>query len=302
MSTRPRLAGPLGPVLALALALAAAGCGFGDDRPDLAAGHTCGDGILDPGEQCDDGGSAPGDGCDATCAFEHSPPPLVCGDGHLDPGEACDDGGRAPGDGCDATCHQEHGCALIPQAGCAAAACDLTDPAHDDTTCRSAGAGTETSACDDARACAIGYSCVDFEGLAACQAFCRGDRDCHGAGARCVALDDDAGHPVGNVHVCTQSCSPLTGAGCPAGANCLPESKSGGGITRCAPTTTAPTGTPCTGSYQCRPGDSCVHHGSLRTCETFCDVDRDDCPDPGDTCHRFSDPIFVGDVEYGVCA
>jgi hypothetical protein len=193
-------------------------------------------------------------------------------------------------------------CTLVPQSGCdTGEACDLG--AVDPTECRDVTAnGQADSLCESFTRCAAGFTCVAQDANTdSCMKFCNTDAQCNGVGARCViGLLDDAGDPIPDVEVCSNSCDPVDQTGCPSGLGCLPFDMAGGDYSDCLDMGTRLDGQSCSDHTDCLAGSLCVNEtGGGSTCHEMCEVGVSTCG--ALTCLGFVDVILLGGQEVGAC-
>jgi hypothetical protein len=219
-------------------------------------------------------------------------------------------------------------CDMFEQCGCTGGTvCDLDTSMLDTggTECRSViTAGTETSTCGSATACAGGYACIGGR----CRRWCDEEDDCPGEGGRCVIqiVHDSPPVDVPGAVVCSASCNPVAAAdnGCPATWGCHvysydpddPANPDGDElyITDCdsAPASGGGTGTTCTGSDDCAAGLDCISYtpaggGSPVTqCRPSCicpggTCASGTCPGGAGSCLSFDPAITLDGVTYGTC-
>jgi len=247
------------------------------------------------------GDGAPGDGSDAAPA----------GGADADPSVPRPDGSM--GGGADAGFDGAPGeCNLVTQAGCSepTPACDLG--AGNTHACRAVTApGTTTSTCNDATACAAGLSCVRASATqSSCLEFCGSDPDCGGgAGALCaITLVDGTQTPIPGVKLCSQSCSPLDGSGCPATWGCRIAREKAGQMrpfTDCTPAGAGGKGATCSSTSDCQAGFQCLCTDqactpALLKCFKLCNAtDNLGCP-AGVTCQGFGG-VVIGGKAWGSC-
>ncbi len=90
------------------------------------------------------------------------------------------------------------------------------------------------------------------------------------------------------------------GGDCGAGQHCWPEPV--GVQPECSAAGSGTQYAGCGGELDCAPIYGClpIVEGEGACCLQFCTNDFD-CPSPDDLCYPFTDPLYAGGVEYGVC-
>jgi len=201
-------------------------------------------------------------------------------------------------------------CNLVTSAGCSAPtpACDLA--AANAHQCRAVTTpGMTTSTCNDATACAAGYSCIGASATAAsCLRYCGADSDCGGGvGALCVVtLVDGAMLPIPGVKLCSQSCAPLDSSGCPTTWGCRLALEQGGamrGYTTCEPTGSAGNHGSCTSDASCQAGFQCICSDANCTgpkqCRKLCNATDNLGCSAGQACTGLG--VVIGGKAWGIC-
>lgn len=217
--------------------------------------------------------------------------------GGVDSGPGSDAGGTdAGGPAC-----PESPCRLVaPQCGCPGDQGCYIDTS-DQRACGARGPEREGQACSGPTACQAGLMCLGSGGF--CARFCDSDADCSGAGSICgVRLLDASGAPIPNVTLCSISCDPLTGSGCPSGQGCaILQEQSGAmrGFTICRAEGPGTAGSPCFTEEDCRTGHICADAGFGDECIQLCTSDFD-CGIL-ELCNPFSPRLTVSGTEWGYC-
>ena len=266
------------------------GCIAGTCRPGTAI--ACDDGIACTTNSCTEPGGA--------CAFARN-------DSACPAGSTC----TAPtASGCTSTSTcTESPCRLVsPQCGCTGTqACVVSAGAR---LCAAAGTGATGTACGTGTSgCAAGNLCVGVTATgtgSACEHFCTTDADCTGAGALCIlTLNDGAGGTVPGATLCSLSCNPLNGSGCPTGSTCRVFVESAGSaryLTHCeGPVGGGTDFTPCTTDSECAAGYACIDLGFGTECAHWCNATTGTGCTLGLTCSTFTTPVLIGTREYGIC-
>lgn len=152
------------------------------------------------------------------------------------------------------------------------------------TSCRSAGAGGDQSACSTDTQCAVGHYCSPFSGR--CHPQCCGDADC-GSSQVCIATA-----ATGDAGLCFGSpCDAVSGGGCASGSACYVAGNPAGGVlTLCVPPGSVAAGGACDTLDACVPGYGCL--GSV--CTQLCRPSAPSC-DVG-TC-----ALLEGTTDLGAC-
>lgn len=253
---------------------------------------------------CDDGISCTTNTCSepaGTCAF-------VRNDAACPAGSTC----TAPtASGCTSTTMcSESPCRLVaPQCGCTAGqACTVSGSTR---TCAAAGTGATGTACTPGGAgCVAGDVCVGVSASgtpSACEHFCSSDANCTGAGALCIlGLGDGLGGTVPGVSLCSISCNPLTGGGCPSGGACriyVEAGPAGRYLTHCeGPVGFGTEFSPCATDANCAAGFACLDVGFGNECTRWCNYTTGTGCDVGFFCDDvFTVPAIIGSRQYGVC-
>lgn len=252
---------------------------------------------------CDDGIACTTNSCGepaGTCAFARN-------DAACPAGSTC----TAPtASGCASTTMcAESPCRLVsPQCGCPAGqACVIAGTAR---TCAAAGTGATGTSCGTAGAgCTAGNLCVGVSATgtpSACEHFCSTDAQCTGAGALCIlGLGDGAGGTLPGVTLCSLSCNPLTGGGCPSGSACrifVEAAGAGRYLTHCdGPVGTGTALSPCTDDTGCAAGYACLDLGFGNECTRWCDYAAGTGCGFGLCEDLFTVPVIIGTRHYGVC-
>ena len=239
------------------------------------------------------------------------------GGGFADSGPGSPDASSLPDGMPDANNCSKQPCSLSPQCGCATGmACDLdgTDLANGATTCRAAGAGTETTTCSAVEDCAAGYGCIGGR----CRLWCTTDNDCPGAGGECLVgvVFGTNQTPVPGATTCTTDCDPTSSApsACPATWAChvYQNQTTMAYLTDCdsAPASGGGNGASCdtNGNADCAPGYDCIAltQGSTTTneCLQTCVCPGGNCAAGlcnSGSCNGFQTPVVIGGTTYGVC-
>jgi cysteine-rich repeat protein len=185
----------------------------------VAAGGTCGDGVVGPGELCDDGNKVDGDACSASCTFEGT----TCASGELDGAETgVDCGGPS--------------CAPCAEGGACASAADCASRLCVGGTCRAYNCETGFADCDTsaengceaslgtvANCGACGAACLNPNGTTACVGGACSPA-CSAGFGDCNPIRSDGCETslrtVSDCGTCGTACSPLPNAtpACPAGS------------------------------------------------------------------------------------
>ncbi len=201
------------------------------------------------------------------------------------------------------TC-SETPCQLVsPQCGCATGqGCYLSGA---NRVCGTPGPEATGQACSGATACQAGNLCLGSAGAGFCARFCNTDAECSGAGSLCLLqVDDGTGTAVPGVTLCTGSCSPASGIGCPSTMGCAIFEESMGAMrtfTGCRAAGTTREGSACTQSEDCVPGTFCGGATGSQQCYRWCTLPRgSECTGIA-SCNSFTTPALVGGVEYGFC-
>jgi hypothetical protein len=207
-----------------------------------------------------------------------------------------------------------HGVVVVLAAAALASGCQyllgISDPVVADGI--DAAGGCVRSPCDLAGSCGCpsGDTCSSARGEA-----CNQDTDCQ-AGALCLVnvcrkpclISGDCGatrclsnfDPLLPALVCTEACTPVSNAGCPASDTCVPLQGADGAF--CIPGETIPVGTSCVDhAFSCVTGAICYHDPSgatVDTCRAVCDP-TGGAPCAG-SCTAAPD-LTVGGHNYGLC-
>jgi hypothetical protein len=203
-------------------------------------------------------------------------------------------------------------CTLVQQTGCTAGmACDLG--AANAPMCRAVTAqGTATSSCSDPTACSAGYTCIGSGAATrSCMRYCSADSDCGGAaGALCIiSITDGNMVPIPGATLCTQSCNPVSSAGCPANWGCHVYTESAGAmrtLSSCDPPGAGGQNAACTENSGCQAGFSCfsVTQGTTTTtkCLKNCNATAGTgCAGVTGTTCQGNGMAVLGGVSYGAC-
>ena len=186
-------------------------------------------------------------------------------------------------------------CSAFPQAGCAAGQGCYVDPTIGEY-CVRAGSGTEEAPCGSNADCAAGFGCITSNGVSACLRFCRVGSDCSDLGGSSYCVNTSAGV----IGVCSATCNPINGAGCPTSTACAidfaPVRPQG---TSCRVAGAGGQGAPCAQSVDCQSGFTCAN--GRNQCLQFCVAGMTaHCPS-GTVCSQATPPAIVAGVEYAVC-
>ena len=153
--------------------------------------------------------------------------------------------------------------------------------------------------------CTAGYLCVQFGNPpSTCHKFCEGDADCAPPQGLC-ALSLTGSGGASPITLCSESCDPITNAGCPvAGMKCeLSQSQTPPQpwFTLCLASGSTGQGGVCASPDDCAPSLSCFNGAQGLRCMAWCEVASPACP--GNlTCGSLNPQLFVGSVEYGACS
>lgn len=188
-------------------------------------------------------------------------------------------------------------CGTFPQCGCSAGEnCDIIQT-DGKAECQSAGSAGLNEPCSALGDCVKGASCIG--GL--CRPFCGGDSDC--GGGKCVnATYTPTGSStpvdVPGFQICFTSCDPISPSSKCGSQNCTLLDD---GTATCVGAGSAKGTGACTADPNaCAPGYVCLSSGD---CLHWCRVGMSgDCVSSGGTCTSFSTKVYLGSVEYGVCA
>lgn len=252
----------------------------------------------------------------AGCAEATDPTLLGARDGGAlpDSGVPGDDGSTTPpgdgdtpptdtgGGGGDGGCSVPTGkvCTMVPQCGCASGqSCDVTKT-DGTTSCVAAGTRGRLEGCDDIGQCEKGLSCIG--GL--CNPQCSSNADCP-TGTTCDQVmyrptGATTSEPVPGFKVCLVSeCDVLSPSAACGSANCA-LFDDGSSVCVKGGTGTSPGGCTASDPFLCAPGYVCTNDTD---CFKWCRVGfSSDCSGTLGTCTGFTTPIYVGGIEYGVCA
>lgn len=229
-------------------------------------------------------------------------------------------GGACVGDPCD----------LYEQCGCEPGqACDLDGAslANGATKCRDVSTPGQTqSNCDSEDQCAAGYSCLGDPGQ--CRKVCDEDTDCgDGYCIVQVVFENDQGQfeDVPDANACSKPCNADSAddSGCPGNPamGCRfyshdPDGAAGSGdeidYTDCTAAGAGGDTVDCTagGDADCATGFGCfvityTDDTEHNECREICAVSIGGIEGAGQcaigTCHGFTQPAVIGEVEYGVC-
>ncbi len=292
------------PVLALAcvaLSSTFAGCAFGGGRradSGPGVGFDAGPRVsFDSGPLLQIDAGPPIQGTDAGGGVDAGPPTGT----DAGPPPTPDAGPPIPDAGPPPPMCSESPCRLAPaQCGCPTGQSCHLDAANA-RTCSVRGPEREGEACTNPSDCAAGLQCIGTPGH--CARYCNSDADCSGTGSICgITLSDGSGGSLPGVTLCTVSCDPLSGSGCPASQGCAVFRETTGamrGFTGCRPAGFGLQYDPCTSEADCQTGHVCIDIGFGRECTPLC-RDSFDC---GllDLCNAFSPSLTVGATEYGYC-
>ena len=219
------------------------------------------------------------------------------GDDPITVGVTAGAGGGAGGGTSD--CDEEPCKLVAPQCGCnTGERCTLAgDPGT--RACVPEGDKSVTQACGE---CTTGLMCIDngTDAPPMCHQFCAADSDC--GGALCVIEIDE-----GLAKLCSHNCDPIAGSGCAeATTKCdlfqepVDENR---WYTLCGAVGGGTQGDACTATKECAAGFGCVpvtvENSTQLLCVEWCDIANPACG--AGTCEPFTEPILVGEKEYGAC-
>lgn len=250
-------------------------------------------------------GTAPRRVVDAYVPPADAGPPPDSGrpDAGRDAGLPMDAGGSDAGELDAGPMCAESPCTLVlPQCGCAdGEGCYLDGTGRSCQTAGRVGAGVR---CAGSSSCQPGHICVGSRGISFCHPVCDDEGDCVGNGSLCtLRVNDGMGGTIPNLTMCSVACDPTSVLGCPTGSGCHPQQEADGAMrfySHCQPAGLGFEGAPCTASFDCRAGLSCINSGGM-FCRQYCAVGRTICP-TGRTCMGFgTPPAIIGSTEYGAC-
>lgn len=221
------------------------------------------------------------------------------GDG-VGPGGNATQGGGGGGPAC-----SESPCKLVaPQCGCGADE-KCTIDAQGDRSCVADGTEPSGAQCTAGADCAAGGICLGGASVGYCASFCAVDGDC-GQNICAVKLGDGLGGTIDGVTMCSSSCDPGSGTGCPGGLGCVVGQEAAGAMRfffMCFEAGAVGAGGVCTTAADCQAGFGCYNNGTNNVCYKNCNVASPNCP--GQTCYALTDqnmnPVVVGNYQLGVC-
>jgi hypothetical protein len=223
---------------------------------------------------------------------------VACGRHHFDTVDGMNDAGERGDSSVDAEaqCAQSPCQLVLPQCGCGSGLmCQRTGPTTETRDCIPIGTIAADGVCSLDADCIPGYLCVNFGAATGrCHAYCEQDSDC-AVGLQCAGYSEGVG-----TGLCGSTCT-LEG-GCPSGTACkVPvaadfDSAGPAPTPTCADPGGASAGGGCTTSMDCAAGLFCDNG----ICAPMCRMDGT-LPCATGSCVQPIAPIFLGNVEHGVC-
>jgi hypothetical protein len=223
---------------------------------------------------------------------------VACGRHHFDVVDSVSDARNADSamPDADVPCAQSPCQLVLPQCGCGSGLmCQRTGATTETRGCVTIGTIGADGACSVDADCIPGYLCVNFGGpISRCHAYCEQDGDC-ASGLQCAGYFEGVG-----TGMCGSTCT-LEG-GCPSGTACkVPlagdfDSAGPAPTPTCADPSGANAGAGCTTSMDCAAGLFCDNG----VCAPMCRMNGT-LPCVSGTCVQPLAPIFLANVEHGVC-
>lgn len=194
---------------------------------------------------------------------------------------------------------------VAPQCGC-----DGGDMCSIDLTgvrvCHAPGATANGEVCTGLYSCETGSLCVQTSSnKSLCAKYCDADNQC--SGGLCLIQLTDPNNPNGvlpNITLCTDSCDPVSGSGCPVGqgVGCGLYQEQDGQMRVFTLCTGAGGGgqlAACTANEDCQAGFACFTVDmATQECLKYCKVNNPSCP-AGAACQDIG--ISYNGVAYGAC-
>jgi hypothetical protein len=171
--------------------------------------------------------------------------------------------------------------------------------------CVAAGPFVQWQRCTSDTDCGVGLWC-DLQ-MKTCKKVCAGAADCSGGGSCIPALDATGKQLAPNTDDfkhCTSNCNPKAPKPpCNGDQTTCVLRKTNPGFDCAAVTAMKAPGDTCTVSSDCVPGSVCVNEGFGLTCTQWCKdfPPKNDCPDVGFRCCKFSAHPSRGSTEFGFC-